>query len=528
MKRIWIPAALVAAVGLWACSDAPTSPELIDPVNPVLDVIVDNPTLPADDSNPGSTCPDGVDGWVKINAGSGSESGDWGEFDYSDDTLDYDINDGYVFQFCIKGGFGTNYYEIEGPEADAITVGTAISHIAWRVVEEPPVVELANLEVEKTADGTYDRTVEWALVKKVRLASSAFGTGVDLLQLSGVPGQEFDIVWDVIVTKSEEEDNYEVTGKITIKNPNPVPVDVAVTDELDDATVAVVTCPVTNDNTGTVPAHDGTDDGELVCDYTAAPSDRDAEVNRADVEVTGYDPPANSIGTIEGGFATDNIDWVENLIGFDEGVLTDDRFEYSETLDDSENVEFPETLECPTDIGEYDENGVCVITEVNTAILTFEDDTYLEDDAAVEITCSGLFGCTPGFWRQEFNYVHWTDFAPTDELQDVFDASKIVNGLKAKTLADALAFGGGPGAAGAQEVLFRAAVASLLNLAHPDVNFAIPEYPSITVAELIDLVNDTLSTQNSGRAAMLSLATILDDANNAVNLCSLDAGMSLQ
>jgi hypothetical protein len=139
MKRIFMPAALIAVVGLWACTDTPTMPSLDAPIVASYGFVVDNPTLPEGDTNPSSTCPDGVDGWVKINASSGAESGDWGNFDYEDQTLNYDISDGYVVQFCIKSGAneGTSFYEIEGPETDEITIGKEISHTAWRVVFVP-------------------------------------------------------------------------------------------------------------------------------------------------------------------------------------------------------------------------------------------------------------------------------------------------------------------------------------------------------------------------------------------------------
>jgi hypothetical protein len=449
-------------------------------------------------------------------------------------TFDWTSNIPVLGVIVKDGDDGANVYDYGNPGSTGdrrlstpFEGGKGISHVSWCYVEQP-VVELQDLVVEKTAAGTYDRTVEWTLVKKVREATDPFSTGVDLLELSGVPGQEFDIVWDVIVTKTEEEDNFEVTGTITIKNPNPVPVDVAVTDTLDDGTIADVDCDpetVGDQPYGTVPAHDGTDDGVLVCSYTASPDGRDAEVNRADVEVTDYDPPANAIGTIEGGFATDDIDWTENLIGFDEGVLTDDRFpEDEETLDASENVEFPETFECPTDVEEY-ENGICIKTFENTAYLTFEDDSVLEDSATVEITCSGLYGCTPGFWKVEVHWGHWgpTGYLPTDLVNSVFDPSpsSFANGIGTATLVEALDFGGGAGVAGGQRILLRAAVASLLNFAHPDVNFGIPDLPGITdAASLIAAVNAALATGD--RATMIALAEILDDANNAVNLCALD------
>jgi hypothetical protein len=136
MKRFTIPAgALAAAVLLWGCSDTLTLPEVfsVDVSNSVID-----PSLPEDGSL--QTCPDGVDGWVKIDSSTGDAAGDWGSFEYSGDTLEYDINSGYTVQFCIKSGAqtdGTQFYEIVGPEEDEITIAQDISHVAWRLITSP-------------------------------------------------------------------------------------------------------------------------------------------------------------------------------------------------------------------------------------------------------------------------------------------------------------------------------------------------------------------------------------------------------
>ncbi len=73
------------------------------------------------------------------------------------------------------------------------------------------------------------------------------------------------------------------------------------------------------------------------------------------------------------------------------------------------------------------------------------------------------------------------------------------------TLFAALSFQGGSGPSGAAEILLRAAVAALLNAAHPGV-----DYP-LTTAQIISQVNTALA---ANRPAMLTLATTLDTNNN--------------
>ena len=75
-----------------------------------------------------------------------------------------------------------------------------------------------------------------------------------------------------------------------------------------------------------------------------------------------------------------------------------------------------------------------------------------------------------------------------------------------------MAFHGGNSDEGGARILLRAAVAALLNAAHPDIS-----YP-LTPAEVISQVNAALA---GDRSDMLTLATTLDAANNQD--CTIDA-----
>jgi hypothetical protein len=110
---------------------------------------------------------------------------------------------------------------------------------------------LEPLEVSKTADGSYDRTVEWTLEKVVDPASHSGFAG----ELAG------SSVWTVTATKAETLDNYQVTGDISIYNPASIAQSFTVSDVLDDGTGATVTCPK-----DTVEPEE-----TVVCDYEALP-----------------------------------------------------------------------------------------------------------------------------------------------------------------------------------------------------------------------------------------------------------------
>jgi hypothetical protein len=130
----------------------------------------------------------------------------------------------------------------------------------------------------------------------------------------------------------------------------------------------------------------------------------------------------------------------------------------------------------------------------------------------VTATPTGGEGCTPGYWKVPVHHDSWppTGFSTGQTVGSVFDneSSAVTNA----TLVQALNFGGGPDVAGAERILLRAAVAALLNSAHPGV-----DYPMSTAA-VMAAVNAALASDD--RDTMLDLAGDLDDLNNAG--CPLD------
>jgi outer membrane biosynthesis protein TonB len=121
-------------------------------------------------------------------------------------------------------------------------------------------------------------------------------------------------------------------------------------------------------------------------------------------------------------------------------------------------------------------------------------------------------GCTTGYWKEQHHLDSWrpTDYSPTQKLEKLFDVPNQFE-LDNKTLKEALSFKDGSGKQGAAQMLLRAAVAALLNAAHPDV-----EYPR-SVNDVITAVNQALT---HSRDKMLTLATALDKDNNL--RCPLD------
>lgn len=116
-------------------------------------------------------------------------------------------------------------------------------------------------------------------------------------------------------------------------------------------------------------------------------------------------------------------------------------------------------------------------------------------------------GCSHGFYKN--NVDCWpAGYDPTDLVMEYFTGMSST--LATATLADALAFGGGPGVEGAEKILLREAVASLLNEARYTTKFG----PYASVTALKSAVNTALAGDD--RDDMLALASKLGWWNNGV------------
>ena len=128
-----------------------------------------------------------------------------------------------------------------------------------------------------------------------------------------------------------------------------------------------------------------------------------------------------------------------------------------------------------------------------------------------QATNIGNEGCTPGYWKNHTE--NWFD----DPAIPMDASSKTLAkaGFETTThdgdlLLDALSYAGGPGAAGAERILLRAAAAAWLNAAHEGVGYPFRRFND--PGNFVAAVNDAIVSGN--RATMLALATTLDNANN--------------
>lgn len=119
------------------------------------------------------------------------------------------------------------------------------------------------------------------------------------------------------------------------------------------------------------------------------------------------------------------------------------------------------------------------------------------------------YGCTPGYWKQTQHFDSWEEATP-DRLLAHPDPTawsfKPTGDRADDTFLDALNYQGGPGAAGAEQILLRAAVAGWLNAAHETVGYPIRRH------EIVTQVNAAI--KSGDRQRMLQLAAYLDGLNN--------------
>ena len=130
--------------------------------------------------------------------------------------------------------------------------------------------------------------------------------------------------------------------------------------------------------------------------------------------------------------------------------------------------------------------------------------------ATCEVPAPGGFqGCTPGYWKQEQHFDSWlpTGYVTNQSAGSVFSSlASACPALATTKLVKALGGGGGPAYCDKVQILLRAAVAAVLDAAHPAI-----AYPR-TVQQIVDAVNAAVLSGSATRVG--NLAKALDTDNN--------------
>jgi hypothetical protein len=113
----------------------------------------------------------------------------------------------------------------------------------------------------------------------------------------------------------------------------------------------------------------------------------------------------------------------------------------------------------------------------------------------------GTEGCTPGYWKNHPEA--WVGYSPSQTVASVFDGEEA--SLSDATLIEALGFKGGSNLVGAERILLRASVASLLS-ASSDIDYG------YGAARVINSTNRALLSDS--RSRILKMAAEFDRLNN--------------
>jgi len=359
-------------------------------------------------------------------------------------------------------------------------------------------VDCYQLNVTKDATPTFDRTWLWDITKSAEPTSATVQ-----------PGESVTVTYNVTVSVvSVVDDNFHVTGDITITNPNPVrDAELTSVSDVVNGTAATVDCggafPLF------VPAG-----GTLTCTYEADLPDGTGLTNTATATQQNYDFDSAGVGTASGTTeysGTAPVTFGDPTNEVDECITVTDTNPNGPQGEIVCAADAPQTFTYTETFGPFTvaDCGLTFTFPNTASFVTIDSGSTDSADALVTITVEcPAEGCTPGYWKVPQHHDSWvaTGFAPTDTLESVFDVPDSL-GIDDTTLVQALSFKGGSGTLGAAQILLRASVAALLNAAHPDVDYA------FTVAEVIADVNAALASGD--RATMLALATELDEANNA-------------
>jgi hypothetical protein len=215
--------------------------------------------------------------------------------------------------------------------------------------------------LSKTAAGSYDERHDWTVKKAVSPASQ-----------NGFAGDTLPFTWTIDVTETSGDENFAVTGTITVQNPAPMAMTVALSDRLNGTTATIGACTGGRFASGslTVPAG-----GTAICSYSAAPTDHTATLNTATATLNQTTFTASA-----------PITWTANILRA-EAILTDLQGPLSETITGSGTWTVNDSFTCATDKTRYANDYSYTETLSNTAVITSGGSEQARSSASTTIAC---------------------------------------------------------------------------------------------------------------------------------------------
>lgn len=221
--------------------------------------------------------------------------------------------------------------------------------------------------ITKTAEGAYVERHEWDVEKTVAPLSQ-----------SGFAGQTVDFQWTINVTEDIFEENFDVSGTITVNNPNPE--DVLVVSLVDwvnghQAAIDGTSCAFVGGNL-TINAN-----SSETCDY---------EINDLPYSDVDLAPTLNTATIVLNSIsfsASDHIEWIPDVIRGD-ATLDDEQYPYEdEAVDGGWEETYNDTYTCSSDLDDYTNGEYLGNLVDNTAIIYSGDVEQNRDTATTEIDC---------------------------------------------------------------------------------------------------------------------------------------------
>jgi hypothetical protein len=226
--------------------------------------------------------------------------------------------------------------------------------------------------VKKTAVTTFDRVYDWKIVKSA-----------DVKSLTLSPGQVIDVNYDVTVSATRVDSNWNVKGLVAFLNQTSEPVMInSVSDVMSDGTVVPLTCSKTFPMQLAAGA-------SISCSYDIDLPNGDARTNFATV--------SSSIGDFTAQAAV--------VFGTPTNV-TDECIDVSDTLAPGSSLgtvcagEAPKTFAYTVEVGPY---AKCGVYEVKNTASFVTNDTKETGSVTVKIPvdvpCAEGCSLTPGYWK---------------------------------------------------------------------------------------------------------------------------------
>lgn len=286
--------------------------------------------------------------------------------------------------------------------------------------ELPPITDIEfcydyELRVNKTAQGLFDRLVEWLIEKQASPSN-----------VSALAGQGANTTYTVTLTRHEEDAHWRVIGTITVENPSPLGVNVTVSDTLSPAQPSAETfinCP----NGGAIEPY-----GTIECSYFVLDLvDTSPVLNVALVTATGGVGIGTATAPVTFGYS--GITTGDPDVLYLEDHVDDQEPVFLGTFNESTSFNYTTEYGCPADPGAYGPDGkllaaiVNYVLDANDSSVNANSTVLLECRLSLEVLLSKQFVCG----REHLGHVPFTfelRNADTDELLESINVTGDFNG----------------------------------------------------------------------------------------------------